>query len=250
MQPPARPTPTPIGRHTRSQSATRPASALGSYKPTSSIRQTRPSVQASVPASRPASSLDSSSTVTERPAIGKRKGMNIFSILDHPNISTRRPRDLSPSFGMSTLTLSPNGSPTDDLDVLDVSLCSTPSHIPRLGSLRKPDTPLPLSPFKPAKRSTSPRKIPFLTRESNIQAWDTKGRLEDIEFLYSELTEKMNGTLREQRGLEESVGVYQSRSVSLFPRPVLRQRCLPSHLRIYSSGFLLGRNSANYLRIQ
>ncbi|KAI9792205.1 MAG: kinesin-like nuclear fusion protein [Peltula sp. TS41687] len=111
MHAPAKPTPISTPRSTQS----RPASALGSYKPINSTRQTRSSVQTSVPATRPASSLDTNSTVTDRPAIGKRK------------------------------------------------------------------------------------------------AWDTKGRLEDVEYLYSQLTEKMNGTLTERRGLEESIDLYQAR---------------------------------------
>lgn len=217
MHVPVKATPMSTSRNMQSQLVgSRPASALGSYKPTSSIRPTRPPKQASVPASRPASSLESSSTVTERPAIGKRKGMTTISVLDHPNVSVYRPRDMSPTFGMSTLTLSPSCSTVD----FDVSLCSTPtpSYIPKPRSLRMPVTPTPVSPCRPVKRSTSPKKIPFLTRDSNIQAWDTKGRLEDIEYLYSELTEKMNGTLKEQKGLEESIDVYQSRSASSFPR--------------------------------
>lgn len=221
MYTPVKPNPMSTPRNTQSQLGTRPASALGSYKPTNSIRQTRSSIQASVPATRPVSSLDSNSTVTERPAIGKRKGTTIFSVIDHPNVSTRHHRDLSPSSGMNSLTLPPNRSPTSDVDV---SLCSTPSYIPKLGSLRKPVTPVPTSPCKSIKCSTSPKKIPFLTRDSNIQAWDTKSRLEDVEYLYSELTEKMNGTLREQKGLEESIGLYQSRSASLLQKSTSRNR--------------------------
>ena len=57
-------------------------------------------------------------------------------------------------------------------------------------------------------------KIPFLTRDSRTQAWDTKGRLEDMEYLYSELKQKMSGTTSERNGLEETVEIYKARSMS------------------------------------
>ena len=65
---------------------------------------------------------------------------------------------------------------------------------------------------KTVKHTFSPQKLPFLTRDSRTQAWDTKGRLEDMEQLYTELREKMTGSTVERNGLEEAVEIYKSRS--------------------------------------
>jgi hypothetical protein len=78
-----------------------------------------------------------------------------------------------------------------------------------------------LSPTKSSPRRTaSPSKekrLPFLTRDSNTKAWDTKGRLEDVEYLYGELKEKLDGTVREKKGLEETADIYKSRGMLTFP---------------------------------
>jgi kinesin family member C1 len=63
----------------------------------------------------------------------------------------------------------------------------------------------------------SPQKTPYLTKDSNIPAftaWDVHGRLEDMEAMYSELKETLNGTSLERNGLEEAVAVYKARSRS------------------------------------
>ncbi|KAI9815184.1 MAG: kinesin-like nuclear fusion protein [Phylliscum demangeonii] len=74
-----------------------------------------------------------------------------------------------------------------------------------------------------APRSATPATRPASPQESTVRvtekralgkrkAWDTKGRLEDIEYLYAELTEKLNGSVKENTGLEETVSTYKSRS--------------------------------------
>ncbi|KAI9883130.1 MAG: hypothetical protein M1823_005114 [Watsoniomyces obsoletus] len=103
--------------------------------------------------------------------------------------------------------------------------CSTPSLIPQPSPHRFHVSPIPfVTPSRVVKRSVathathataSPQKLPFLTRDSHTKAWDTKGRLEDIECLYSELKERMNGTVRERNGLEEAVDLYKSRITEL-----------------------------------
>ena len=121
---------------------------------------------------------------------------------------------------MKSLTLAPcNG---EAVPAADMDTPKTPSHIPR----RKPskitlkDVP---SPIKSLKKT--PRLIPFLTRDSNTKAiaWDTRGRLEDMETLYSELKEKMNDTTTESSGLKETVAIYKTRG---------RPMDLSSHVKI------------------
>ena len=93
---------------------------------------------------------------------------------------------------------------------------STPSQIPK---------PLPKTPntqqAQPCKtpltkykiRHASPLKLEYLTRDSNTPApaWDTKGRLEDMENLYSHLKNQFEGAASEKNGLEESLALYKMR---------------------------------------
>ncbi|SLM37617.1 kinesin-like protein klpa [Lasallia pustulata] len=43
------------------------------------------------------------------------------------------------------------------------------------------------------------------------KAWDTRGRLEDMESLYSELRNKLNDTTHESSGLKDTVAIYKTR---------------------------------------
>jgi kinesin family member C1 len=90
----------------------------------------------------------------------------------------------------------------------------TPSHIPMLS---KADA-WTVSPATPRRTPRpSPQKTPYLTKDSNIPvftAWDVHGRLEDMEAMYSELKQTLNGTSLERNGLEEAVAVYKARSQS------------------------------------
>ena len=109
---------------------------------------------------------------------------------------------------MKSLTLAPRDYET--VPAVDMDSPKTPSQIPR----RKPskstlqDVP---SPIKSPKKT--PTFIPFLTRHSNTKAiaWDTRGRLEDMETLYSQLKNKMNDTTNESSGLKETVAIYKTR---------------------------------------
>lgn len=89
----------------------------------------------------------------------------------------------------------------------------TPSQIPLLC---KPEA-APATPATPCKtsRSSSPKKAPYLTKDSNLPAftaWDVRGRLEDMEAMYSELKDKFSGTNMERNGLEEAVALFKARS--------------------------------------
>ncbi|KAL9071604.1 MAG: hypothetical protein Q9157_005412 [Trypethelium eluteriae] len=109
---------------------------------------------------------------------------------------------------------------------------STPSHIPRLATatpnLLEPPTlfqptsfqslqsPSPLSKHSRSQQSRSPSPTrQFLNRFSNTvapaPAWDTKGRLEDMESLYAQLKGQMDSTTFERNGLEETVNLYKTR---------------------------------------
>ena len=209
----------------------RPPSAQSAYRPASTLDQTSAATHSSVPASGP--------------AIGKRKGTAPVSILDHFNLPSpelrrdlfaselagrlglqesmcsdpadadarsthvQSKRDISLSQAFRNLRISVDNSPPSEADALRFA---TPSLIPKPCTPRPFVSPIPFRVSKVVKRSAPPKKVPFLTRDSHTKAWDTKGRLEDTESLYSELKEKMNGTIQERNGLEESVDFYRSRS--------------------------------------
>jgi kinesin family member C1 len=68
-------------------------------------------------------------------------------------------------------------------------------------------------------RTTAKRVEPrpfFLTKEklTPTPAWDTKGRLEDMEQLYAQLRSQMNGATESRNALEESLALYKSRGMS------------------------------------
>ena len=104
----------------------------------------------------------------------------------------------------------------------------TPSQIPVLS---KPET-HPATPATPSKSvKISPQKTPYLTKDSNIPAftaWDVRGRLEDMEAMYSELKDKFSGTNMERNGLEEAVALFKARS-----KPYSILPCLPKRKLTY-----------------
>lgn len=95
----------------------------------------------------------------------------------------------------------------------------TPSCIPKLA----PKTPQPLqiaftTPITIATKyqihDPPQERIQYLTRGSNTPApaWDTKGRLEDMEMLYSELKTQLSSSEKHKSGVEESLALYKIRS--------------------------------------
>lgn len=108
---------------------------------------------------------------------------------------------------MQSLTLAPRDC--EAVPAVDMETPKTPSQIPR----RKPSKGLLQDVPSPMR---SPKKTPrlmFLTRDSNTTtvAWDTRGRLQDVESMYSELKEKMSDTTNESSGLKETVAIYKTR---------------------------------------
>ena len=217
--------------------ASRPQSAMGNRGP----------LQAPATISRPASSLENHMAGPST----KRKGMDHISIspFEHtpypfkstpreqnrgydnqfhctPNWSSPRPalahkesihplnrlRDVSLSIAMHELSLDPVTCPSSPFAQRGKGP-HTPSQLPKPISLKKQSSAIFL-PVSPPKRQRSPPKIiPFLTRDSNLKAWDTKGRLEDMETLYSQLTDQMDGTRNECNALKETVPLYKTRSM-------------------------------------
>ncbi|KAI9872054.1 MAG: kinesin-like nuclear fusion protein, partial [Pleopsidium flavum] len=207
----------------------------------------RESLPPSVPAARPTSSLE----IHAEGPTGKRKGMRPISISTFqqtPIPETFRPSKLRGSYdnqlnytsdwSSSSATVASNGTIRPKRSFRDISLSTamqdltldvthdsshtfaegpkgpkTPSQLPKpIFSNQQPAIVVPTSPSKPQRSPT--KIIPFLTRDSHVKAWDTKGRLEDMEYYYSELKERMNGTTDESNGLKETVSIYKTRSMS------------------------------------
>lgn len=158
------------------------------------------------------------------------------SVLDGPNpfsSATSSPekfsfshRNISLSTAFRSLSLSSNNSEARSASFSssqEEPLCpKTPSQIPKLKPV--PKTPRPpergLQIFKtPHTKYTihnaSPGKITYLNRNSNTPApaWDTKGRLEDMESLYSQLKSQLDSAATEKTGMEEGLAVYKTRSM-------------------------------------
>ncbi len=183
--------------------------------------------------SRPSTSLE---THPGTVAVGKRKGRIPFSsnlkqcaeeethprtdggydtLLNYTSTWASCPpgkslREVSLSTAMKSLTLDSASQATPNV-VLDAP--STPSQIPKRvpSALNASQAP---SPSKSPQKT--PRPLPqFLNRHSNITlAWDTKGRLEDMEQMCSEFKEKIDGATVESNGLKDMLAVYKSRSGS------------------------------------
>lgn len=119
-------------------------------------------------------------------------------------------REVSLNTRFQDLTLE---SVVQDTPKVFTEASSTPSQIPK----RVPGV---LNASEASSPSKSPQKTPrplpqFLNRHSNITlAWDTNGRLEDMEHICSDFKEKINGATIESNGLKDMITVYKSRSMS------------------------------------
>ncbi|KAI9711990.1 MAG: kinesin-like nuclear fusion protein [Bogoriella megaspora] len=163
--------------------------------------------------------------------------------------SNQQSRELSFTSRFNNMSLQDEPDQKDNNVFDDVKFKSpkasatTPSQIPRLA----PITPNPIDPpilFEPPLSPTPQEKIQFrsqqsrsaspqaqfLSRYSNtkapLPAWDTKGRLEDIETLYSNLKTQLNHTAFERNDLEEAVNICKTRSTSPSSFKALVQRIL------------------------
>lgn len=134
-------------------------------------------------------------------------------------------RNISLSTAFENLTLqTQTGEARDGVfpsPLKDQDCPKTPSYIPKV----VPKTPRPVLAPQPQKtpltkykiNHASPSKVTFLTRDSNVAApaWDTKGRLEDMETLYSQLKSQFEGAASEKNSLEETLALYKTRCESI-----------------------------------
>ncbi|KAI4842428.1 kinesin-domain-containing protein, partial [Aureobasidium sp. EXF-8845] len=137
--------------------------------------------------------------------------------------STFRNTSLSTAF--RNMSLSSNNSDSRSASFSstqqDDPLCpKTPSQIPKPKSVLKtpyppePDLHIFKTPYtKYSVHNASPGKIVYLNRNSNTPApaWDTKGRLEDMETLYSQLKSQLDSAATEKTGMEEGISMFKTR---------------------------------------
>ncbi|KAI9679589.1 MAG: kinesin-like nuclear fusion protein [Trizodia sp. TS-e1964] len=173
------------------------------------------SARTPAPVSRPASSLDNHSSTDDRRVVGKRKGMIPISIPASRSNTAMQDNTHSPCIKLSSAT-SKDSSPLafttpstakpcllDSFEDLSLSnVCQRRKH--DAVETNRPATAFDVShPFRHSSaqkylrqpvfvtpaNTVHKKKIPFLTRDSNTLAieWDVKGRLADIEHLYSEM---------------------------------------------------------------
>lgn len=95
----------------------------------------------------------------------------------------------------------------------------TPSDLPIPCKVEVPQVTPDPTPSKSSRHSAfnSPFKLQFLSKESNIPAftaWDMRGRLEDVEAMYSALKDTMSGSTLERNTLEEAVTKFKTRGLS------------------------------------
>jgi hypothetical protein len=183
--------------------------------------------------------VESSALVLHHPSMST-KAASYASVLSRgpavsqsPNPFTASPskpssfRNISLSTAFRTLSLSSNNSdpPSTKLEeqtAPPVLHCpKTPSQIPKpkpvFNSTPYRDVHIHKTPYtKYSIHNASPGKIVYLNRNSNTPApvWDTKGRLEDMEMLYSQLKSQLDSAATEKSGMEEGLSVYRTRSMS------------------------------------
>ena len=158
---------------------------------------------------------------------------HVPSVGDNPNpCSSSSPlekfrfsyRNISLSSAFRQMSLSSNNSDAPSASASstkeEAPCPQTPSQIPKLKPI--PKTPRPpekgLHIFKTPRtnytvHTESPGKIVYLNRNSNTPAaaWDTKGRLEDMETLYSQLKTQLESAATEKNGMEEGLATYKAR---------------------------------------
>jgi len=137
--------------------------------------------------------------------------------------STEYLREMSITTGMQQLSLlskPPRSAGTEYAASGDAKCPCTPSYIPKLVAQIPCPSPVSASPSKRPRHSLSPNKpgtiLPFLSKYSNTHvAWDTKGRLEDVEGLYGDLKEQMEMATTERINLQEDMNIYRTKSMSI-----------------------------------
>ncbi|KAF4548753.1 Kinesin motor domain-containing protein 7 [Elsinoe fawcettii] len=131
-------------------------------------------------------------------------------------------RCVSLSTAFQGLSLQASEGPKEDsafpsLHNQDKKEPETPSKIPKRSS-KMPKVERPPSVFRSPRpksrvQSRTLAKVLYLTKDSDtpVPAWDTKGRLEDMETLYAQLKSNFQSAAYEKNGLEESLSLYKTR---------------------------------------
>ena len=140
-------------------------------------------------------------------------------------------RDFSLCTGLAGLSLDPipQTPPPKEVDksktpfTSQIPLPKTPTPKPSVDNLKLSTTSPSKTVSKPA-RLRSPEKKAFLTKGSTIEAWDTNGRLEDMEANFSQFKKTANATITdmqqmiqssadERSGLKETTAIYKARGM-------------------------------------
>ena len=134
-----------------------------------------------------------------------------------PKSSTKHHPSLSPVKEATSPSKIPKFSCTPSLRHTQSSqaLFATPSPLKQKGSVNGLRTPVTAS----ARRvGTTKEELPvFLTKEklTSLPAWDTKGRLEDMEHLYSHLRTQFAAAADSNYALEETLTLYKNQGLSV-----------------------------------
>lgn len=201
---------------------------------------------------RPATSLDThDEDMSGSQVLGKRKGMQLShkshfhlspgyydkymnytadlsprpSALPIPDASTVRKRDTSLSAMMGNLTLTETKTPVDYTQ----NPCNTNKQVRNTMHSRVPKalhhsrsctlvTPSPSPPKHRSPQRHPPRILPFLTKDSNIKAWDHESRLQDFEQVCDALFARMSQAGQDSYGLKETVELYKTRGTCVQSR--------------------------------
>lgn len=132
--------------------------------------------------------------------------------------SRRRPRssrDFSLTSAMNKLSLEAEGSPPSGSS--NLFLPKTPS--------KKKSPCSPMTPLKVTKSLSSPKKVYYLTRDSNTpgaptvledereprREWNTQARLDKMENMYNELQKAVSGTADERNSMTETINLFKAK---------------------------------------
>ena len=140
-----------------------------------------------------------------------------------PKSSTKHHPSLSPVKEATSPSKIPKFSCTPQLRHAQSSQAffATPSPLKQKGSVNGLRTPMSGS----ARRGPPKEELPvFLTKDklTSFPAWDTKGRLEDMEHLYSHLRTQFAEAGDQKSALEETLALYKNQGQLIRCRPDLR----------------------------
>lgn len=135
-----------------------------------------------------------------------------------PGASVAACRDSSLCTALRNLTLNPTPDPSQNPIPSSTSHNEHPgtphSKLPKpLNPARPPAlvTPLPSPSKRKSTKKRPPEIVPFLTKDSNIKAWDHESRVREFEQMAESFFARMSQAGHESYGLKETVELYKSR---------------------------------------